>query len=212
MAPEPGSGAGAANVGAVMSERFGLSTERLAGHEPATLHPMWRRFLISLILIVASCFAAAPAWADDLTDAFAAADYKKVLEIAMPRAEAGDARAQTMIGSLYSYGRGVPQSYPKAEEWFRKAAEQGFAPGEYALGMFYRVGATGNRDDEAAFVWLKKAADQDSPEAQFEVGHMYREGVGVSPDPAKAADYEARAERKMKPFNDAILDAFKDGP
>lgn len=197
-----------------MSERFGFSTERLAGHEPATLHPMWRRFLrflTSLILIVASCFAATPTWADDLTDAFAAADYKKVLEIAMPRAEAGDARAQTMVGSLYSYGRGVPQSYAKAEEWFRKAAEQGFAPGEYALGMFYRVGATGNRDDKVAFDWLKKAADQDRPEALLEVGHMYRDGVGVSPDPTKAADYELRAERKMKPFNDAILDAFKDG-
>lgn len=195
-----------------MSERFVFSTGIHAGHEPATPHLEWRRFLrlTSLMLVVASCFSAAPTRADDLIDAFAAANYKKVLEIAMPRAEAGDALAQNMIGSLYSYGRGVPQSYTKAEKWFRKAAEQGNAAGECALGMLYRAGATGNRDDKAAFAWLKKAADQDMPEALLEVGHMYRDGLGVSPDPAKAADYELRAERKMKPLNDAIHDALKD--
>lgn len=167
------------------------------------------RFLASLTLIVASCFASAPTWADDLSDAFAAGDYQQVLKIAMPRAEAGDTRAQAMIGSLYSYGRGVPQSYPKAEEWFRKAAEHGDAIGQYALGMFYRVGATGNRDDEAAFVWLKKAADQGNPEALLEVGHMYRNGLGVLPDPAKAADYELRAERAMQAAYGGLLDAIK---
>ena len=208
------SGALVANVGAVMPKQSRLPTDSFVQHEPEALRRMSGqilRFVILPMLAIASCFAAAPTWADNLTDAFAAADYKKVLEIAMPRAEAGDVRAQTMVGSLYSYGRGVPQSYAKAEEWFRKAAEQGFAPGEYALGMFYRVGATGNRDDKVAFDWFKKAADQDNPEALLEVGHMYRDGLGVSPDPAKAADYQLRAERKMKPFNDAILDAFKDG-
>lgn len=168
-------------------------------------------FLAFLALVVASCFAVAPTWADNLTDAFAAGNYEQVLKTAMPRAEAGDAHAQILLGSLYSYGRGVPQSYPKAEEWFRKAAEQGDASGEYALGMFYRTGAAGNHDDKAAFVWLKKAADQDNPEAMLEIGHMYREGVGVSSDPGKAADYELRAERAMQAVDDGLLDAIKQG-
>ena len=195
-----------------MSVRSGFTTEPLVRSEPQVFRLMTRpvlRFLASLTLIVASCFASAPTWADDLSDAFAAGDYQQVLKIAMPRAEAGDARAQAMIGSLYSYGRGVPQSYPKAEEWFRKAAEHGDAIGEYALGMFYRVGATGNRDDKAAFVWLKKAADQGNPEALLEVGHMYRNGLGVLPDPAKAADYELRAERAMQAAYGGLLDAIK---
>ena len=211
MTPERGSGT-SANVGVEMPGQSGFSTELLVRRKPQIPHrkaPSVLCFLALLTLVVASCFTAAPTWADDLTDAFAAGDYKQVLKIAMPRAEAGDARAQAMIGSLYSYGRGVPQSYPTAEEWFRKAAEHGDASGEYALGMFYRVGATGNRDDKAAFVWLKKAADQDNPEALLEVGHMYRNGLGVSPDPAKAADYELRAERAMQAVHGGLLDAIK---
>ena len=43
-------------------------------------------------------------------------------------AEQGHAGAQSNLGVLYDYGRGVTRDYKEAVEWFRKSAEQ-----EYAL-------------------------------------------------------------------------------
>ena len=40
-------------------------------------------------------------------------------------AEAGDASAQNKLGLLYYDGKGVPQNYGQAKEWFEKAAKQG---------------------------------------------------------------------------------------
>lgn len=39
-------------------------------------------------------------------------------------AEEGDAAAQNNLGLMYYQGRGTPQNYKQALNWFTKAAEQ----------------------------------------------------------------------------------------
>ena len=69
--------------------------------------------------------------------AFQRADYAKALKLARPLAEAGDPRAEAIVGSAYYRGRGVPQNDSEAAKWFRLAADKGNAEktgGEAASG------------------------------------------------------------------------------
>jgi len=42
------------------------------------------------------------------------------------------------LGHMYHYGKGVPQNYEKAIEWYNKAAQQGLAETQEILGYMYR--------------------------------------------------------------------------
>ena len=52
-------------------------------------------------------------------------DYATALRIVRPLAQSNDPAAQSILGTLYALGYGVPQSYTEAVNWFRKSAEQG---------------------------------------------------------------------------------------
>ena len=43
----------------------------------------------------------------------------------MSRAKVGDANAQSNLGIMYQNGKGVPQDYVKAVQWYTRSAEQG---------------------------------------------------------------------------------------
>lgn len=45
----------------------------------------------------------------------------------------GDPHAQTQLAHLYADGRGVPQNYREAIDWYRRAALQGYQPAREAL-------------------------------------------------------------------------------
>jgi len=47
---------------------------------------------------------------------------------------AGNGRAQNMLGIMYSRGQGVRQDFAEAVKWYRKAAEQGLADPFSAFG------------------------------------------------------------------------------
>lgn len=50
-----------------------------------------------------------------------------------PLAEQGDAEAQLLLGDMYEAGRGVPQDYDVAVEWWAAAAAQGYPLAQYFL-------------------------------------------------------------------------------
>jgi TPR repeat protein len=60
----------------------------------------------------------------------------------------------------------VPQNYPEAAKWFRKAAEQGYANAQYALGVCYYIGYGVTPNKAVAIKWFKKAAQQGLADAQ----------------------------------------------
>lgn len=45
----------------------------------------------------------------------------------------GDSQAQTQLAHLYADGRGVPQNYREAIDWYRRAYLQGYQPAKEAL-------------------------------------------------------------------------------
>jgi len=62
--------------------------------------------------------------ADEALDAFARGDYARVLALAVPCAEAGNADAQTQLALHYECGLGVEREALKAEMWLLKATAQ----------------------------------------------------------------------------------------
>ncbi|MCX7007353.1 MAG: tetratricopeptide repeat protein [Kiritimatiellaeota bacterium] len=89
---------------------------------------------------------------------------------------------QYNLGTAYSSGHGVPQSYAEAAKWYRAAAEQGFAGAQYNLGAAYTIGRGVSQDYAEAAKWYRKAAEQGHAEAQYNLGVLYRDGQGVPQD------------------------------
>jgi len=119
------------------------------------------RIIIGAIAFALS--AVSPANADSLragTTAFAREDYVAAARILGPLAERGVAKAQTHLGFMYANGRGVPQSYDVAVDWYVQSAEQGDPTGQYLLGLMYDKGFGVTPNIILAHKWLNLAAAQ----------------------------------------------------
>jgi TPR repeat protein len=123
--------------------------------------------------------------------AFDRGDFSEALDLWLPLAERGDARAQVSVAMLYNDGKGVRQDHAEAARWFRLAAEtdttgfaaamladiedtegqrrrayEGDAHGQYRLGMACRAGWGVPQDLVQAHLWMTLAAEQGHEEAQ----------------------------------------------
>ena len=121
--------------------------------------------------------------------------YRMAVDLDIERmAEDGDKYAQTCLGQMYRYGRGVDQSDSSAVKWFRKAAEeQSHADAQNELGMMYEYG---EGVDENAFIaaeWYRKAAEQSHADAQCNLGGIYHYAWGVDRDYPTAMEWYRKA-------------------
>jgi len=58
----------------------------------------------------------------------------------------GHAEAQSDLGRMHQYGKGVPQNHREAVPWYRKATGQGDELGQYYLGRVYDTGKLPSKD------------------------------------------------------------------
>lgn len=125
---------------------------------------------------------------------------KKNTDPILEDALAGDAEAQYQVGKAYYegngkkyQGKGLPDDYPRAIEYLRKAAEQGHLPSQYDLYLLCSRGDIVCCNQEEAAEWLKKAADQGMPEAQYQLSGLYASGRGVEQDDKVALEWLSKA-------------------
>ena len=140
---------------------------------------------ITLILATVLSLAFTPLAAQDFEKGLSAArsgDYATALQEWKPLAEAGDADAQSNLGSMYNNGQGVPQDYAEAVKWYRLAAEQGYPNAQSNLGYMYLKGQGVPQDYAEAGQWYRLAAEQGFAQAQNNLGAMYENGHGVLQD------------------------------
>ena len=126
----------------------------------------------------------------------AKATQRKLVEDAKTlrvRAEQGDAYAQYELARLYYKGKGVPQNYSDAFDWYQKAADQGNAKAQYGVGFMYDWGRGVQQDYTQAVNWSRKAADQGYANGQYVLGWNYYYGKGVSQDYCEAARWYRKA-------------------
>lgn len=150
---------------------------------------IWRVLAVLLALLPA---AGGGALADPVEDGIAAArrgDHAAAWRLLRPLAEAGDAKAQNVVGYMYDHGLGTAQNPTEAMKWFSKAAEQGLSAAQFNLCLYYRRA----QNDGPALGWCRKAAEQGEVEAQHRVGLFYELGIGAPKDLLEAVRWYRRA-------------------
>lgn len=78
----------------------------------------------------------------------------KVLPLMLPLAEAGDPKAQNIVGLCYRDAVGVSSDKEKALHWFRRAAQQGEAKAQSNLGHLLAVDSPLSPTREEALMWI----------------------------------------------------------
>ena len=137
-------------------------------------------------LVGAVGFAQPVLVADDAHAAYQKADYTGALKLAQPLADAGDVRAQSLVGLMYYRGRGPRVDPAEAVKWFRRAADGGDAAARFYLGVMFAEGRGVPQDYAEAAVWYQRAADLGDAQGLYNLGLAYAQGEGVSQDVVKA--------------------------
>lgn len=122
-----------------------------------------------------------------------AGDSPPSIQRVLPLAEQGSAKAQYLLGQMYTEGRGAPKDDAEAVKWLQKAAEQGLAQAQNDLGVKYEWGIGVSRDYAIALKWYRSAADQGIAFAQHNLGKMAYDGKGVSRDFIEAEKWYRQA-------------------
>jgi len=109
-------------------------------------------------------------------------DFTAALTGFQALAQAGDAKAQTMLAMMHIGGL-VPEDQDEddmareAGALLLAAAGQGDAEAQYYLGHFYRKAGFGEHDYVNAAKWFRAAAIQNHSDAQFELASLYARGT-----------------------------------
>ncbi|MCX7288225.1 MAG: tetratricopeptide repeat protein [Rhodobacterales bacterium] len=110
---------------------------------------------------------------------YVAKDYTAAFAVALPLAEAGVPRAQTLVGVMYDLGLGTAADPAKALQWYEKAAAQGFPQAFHNLGNVHDRGELGvPEDDVMARDYYSRAVAQDFGPSFGNLAIMLREGEG----------------------------------
>ena len=149
-----------------------------------------------LALSIALIAAALPARADFAagTAAYDKGDYAAALAEWTAMANAGDARSQLGLGTLYESGRGLPApDLPEAVNWYRAAAAQGLPAAQNNLALLYARGRGVPLNPVMAGELWRSAAAAGYPLAQFNLALAFEQGFGMPRDYDSAARWYAEA-------------------
>jgi hypothetical protein len=110
------------------------------------------------------------------------------------RAEAGDPRAQFVLGLAHEYGyAGLTKNVAEALRWEKLAAEQGIGLAETWVGDFYYDGIGVDIDYAQALAWYRRASEHGYAPATRYIGDFHLFGLGTDRDPAGAAAWYSKA-------------------
>jgi TPR repeat protein len=109
---------------------------------------------------------------DDAYGAFQRGLYLTAMSLALPKAQLGDAAAQTLVAELFDSGLGVRRSKSNAAFWYEQAARAGDPNAQFKYALMLMNGAQMKRDGKLADQMMHKAAEGGNPEAQFNIAQM----------------------------------------
>jgi uncharacterized protein len=93
--------------------------------------------------------------------------YLTAMDLALSRAQLGDAAAQTLVAELFSEGLGVARNMEDAAFWYKQAAGNGNASAQFKYAIMLLEGKFVDRDQKTSQELMKKAADAGNAFAQF---------------------------------------------
>jgi localization factor PodJL len=105
----------------------------------------------------------------------------------------GDPAAEFEVAIRLAEGRGVPQNFAAAADWFERAAQRGLVPAQFRLGGLYEKGMGVKKDLEAARRLYLAAANAGHAKAMHNLAVLYAEGADGKPDYQSAAYWFRKA-------------------
>ncbi len=109
---------------------------------------------------------------DEAFGAFQRGYYLTAMDLALPRAQLGDAAAQTLVAEILSQGLGVARKPKEAAFWYGQAAKSGDPTAMFKYALMLMEGRDVPRDKKASEELMKKAADLGNSSAQFNYGQL----------------------------------------
>lgn len=138
--------------------------------------------------------------------------YLTAFQLALPRAEAGDAAAQTLIAELYDLGRGIAMDTKKAAEWYAVAAASGNREAKFAMSMKLLQGQDVEQDTERALTMMEEAADAGHPVAMFNFANHIIDQRPTTAGYRRALPYlEKAAEYRLADAYYLLAQIYKEG-
>ncbi len=98
--------------------------------------------------------------------------YITAFNLAKPRAEEGDAAAQTLIAEIYARGLGIRRDPKQAALWYQRAAEQGNPDAQFQYALLLIDGEYVEKDEDQAFALMEDSDDAGNRLAQFNFAQM----------------------------------------
>lgn len=119
--------------------------------------------------------------------------YMTALNLALPRAEAGDAAAQTLAAEILSRGLGVARDEAQAAKWYSRAAEQGVPEAQFQYALLLLDGRFVKKDEKEAYALMQAAAEAGNRLAQFNFAQLLVDREPGEAGLTKAVSYYQRA-------------------
>lgn len=104
---------------------------------------------------------------DEAYGAFQRGYYVTALALALERAQAGDAAAQTLVAEMMTRGMGIARNARDAAFWYGEGAKNGDPAAMFRYALLLMAGRDVTRDKAKADEYMKKAADAGHALAQF---------------------------------------------
>jgi len=109
---------------------------------------------------------------DDAYGAFQRGLYLTAFQLALARAEKGDAIAQTLVAEMMSQGLGIKRDRKNAAFWYGEAAKGGDPAAMFKYALLLIDGRDVPRDEKLARDFMRKAADAGNVSALFNYAQM----------------------------------------
>ncbi|WP_126454658.1 tetratricopeptide repeat protein [Sulfuriflexus mobilis] len=154
-----------------------------------------------LMLMLSMLLFGGQARAESIDNAVAALDsgqYLAAREGLEALAKRGNSDAQTLLGIMYSEGRGITRDIHQARQWLSRAAHQGSDDAQFLLGLSYlggygqARGKSGQNDPTKARIWLRRSAHNGNALAQGFLVSAYKNGWFGSKDQQRASYWQGR--------------------
>lgn len=122
-----------------------------------------------------------------------ASDSRAPLDRLTALANAGDAKAELVIGLKYLKGDGIAANDVQAAYWLERAAQAGDPIAQNHMGALYQTGRGVKRDVTQAMHWYEAASAQGDRHAMSNLAVLYAGGAGAPANFAEAARWFERS-------------------
>ena len=119
--------------------------------------------------------------------------YRTAYNLALPRAEAGDAAAQALVADILARGLGLPRNEKAAAGWYQLAAEQGVPEAQFQYALILMDGRFAAKDTKGAYALLEASAEAGNLLAQFNLAQLIFKEQPTGDRLTRAVEYYRRA-------------------